>query len=278
MVYLNNHVTFYLFFNFIFSYLFFEVESFVPLGRIAHTAITVDNKLYFFGGVDINRYDTSEVFYLDLTKPFDAVAPSWNDISASSAIPFRSAWAAVTLTNDSNNPTIYLIGGTTQNETGEDSFTSLVHTFNPNSGRWDIPKIEGDESKRRRHIQAVTNDFENIYIFGGAADGLVGSETVQYFNDMIMLNTNDLTWSYGPIFNAPLRRHSYTATLSDGMIVYIGGIEITVDNITRDVDINQINIYDMKLSSWSVVVRVYISLLLQIFFMKFNLLFNYLIY
>ncbi len=257
MVYLNNYVSFYLLINFIFGYSFFEVESFVPLGRLAHSAITVDNKLYFFGGVDINRYDTSEVFYLDLTKPFDAVAPSWNDISASSAIPFRSAWAAITLTNNSNNPTIYLIGGTMHNENVEDSSISMVHTFNPNSNHWDIPTIRGKEPKRRRNIQSVTDDFGNIYVFGGGADSFVGSETVQYFNDMIILNTNDLTWSYGPIINAPLRQYAYTATLiSDSMIVYIGGIEHTVDNIGRDVDINKINLYNIKLATWSVMVCI----------------------
>ncbi len=111
MVYLNNYVTFYLLINFIFGYSFFEVESFVLLGRLAHTAITVDNKLYFFGGVDVSNIFTTDIFYLDLTKLFNAVAPSWNDISASSAIPFRSTWAAIALTSNNNNLTIYLIGG-----------------------------------------------------------------------------------------------------------------------------------------------------------------------
>ncbi len=203
IVYLNNYVIFYLFINFIFGYLFFEIESFVPLGRLAHTAITVDNKLYFFGG-DISGYDTTEVFYLDLTKPFNVISSSWNDISTSSAIPFRSTWAAIALTNNSNDPTVYLIGGTMHNENVEDSFISLVQTFNPNSNQWDIPIIRGKEPKRQREIQAITDDLGNIYVFGGGADSLVGSETIQYFNDMIILNTNDLTWSYGTIINAPL--------------------------------------------------------------------------
>jgi len=41
--------------------------------------------------------------------------------------------------------------------------------------------------------------------------------------------------------------------LSDGMILYIGGIEIDVDNTSRQADINQINLYNTKLASWSVV-------------------------
>ena len=99
------------------------------------------------------------------------------------------------------------------NESNEDSFTSLVYTFNPKSGQWSIPIIGGIEPKRRREIQAVTDDFGRIYVFGGAADDLVGSGTAQYFNDMIILDTNDLTWSYGPVINAPLRRYCYTASM-----------------------------------------------------------------
>ena len=74
---------------------------------------------------------------------------------------------------------------------------------------------------------------------------------------MVILNANDLTWSAGSTLNAPLRRRDYTATLlPDGRIVYIGGREMTADNVTRVVDINQINIYDTKSASWSVVVCI----------------------
>ncbi len=258
MVYLNNYVSFCLFFNLIFGYSFFEVESFVPIERRGHSAISVGNKLYFFGGVNVKHNPLSELFYLDLSKPFNAAAPSWNDISVSSTIPLGSAWAAVTLTNNNNNPNIYIIGGLMKNQSNEDSLDSLVYTFNPNSEQWDIPTIVGKEPKRRRNIQAVTDDFGKIYVFGGVIDSETGSEINQYFNDMIILNTNDLTWSYGPIINAPSRRYGYTATLlSDGTIIYIGGYELTVDNIEREVDINQISLYDTKLESWSVVVCIY---------------------
>jgi len=227
--------------------------------------------LYFFGGVDVRINSLSEVFYLDLSEPFNAAAPLWNDISVLSAIPFGSAWASVTLTNNNNNPNIYLIGGIMKNQNNEDSFISLVHTFNPISGQWSIPIIGGKEigrkePKRRKYIQAVTDDLGNIYVFGGAADNTIGLEC---FNDMIILNTNDLTWSYGSIINAPLQRCCYTATmLSDGTIIYIGGVEI-INNIVRDVDINQINLYDTKLSSWSVVVCIYTVIIIINVFVRF---------
>jgi hypothetical protein len=49
----------------------------------------------------------------------------------------------------------------------DDSFVSMVHTFNPNSGQWNIPIIGGIEPKRRGATQVVADDFGNIYSFGG---------------------------------------------------------------------------------------------------------------
>jgi N-acetylneuraminic acid mutarotase len=135
------------------------------------------------------------------------------------------------------------------------AFDTLVYQFDPKSGQWNRPIIKGGkEPIRRREYQAVVGD-ESIYMFGGAVDNLVGSDTVQFLNDLIIFNTNDLTWSEGSTLNTPIPRWDYTATiLSDGRIIYIGGIEHTVDDIYREVDINQINIYDTKSASWSVMV------------------------
>ncbi|CAI2174419.1 12457_t:CDS:1 [Funneliformis geosporum] len=247
-----NCISFHLFFILIF-YSFLRVESFIPLGRVSHSSILVENKLYFFGGdigLDIN-IDSNEVFYLDVSQQFDAEFPTWTDLTINSGIGFKSAFAAIALNNDNH---IYLIGGTMQNQNNEDSFTSLVHKFNPKSGQWEVPIIAGKEPARRRFIKAVADNFGNIYVFGGLADKFVGSNVVQYFNDMIILNTIDLTWSYGPVANAPLKRVLYTATiLPGGEILYIGGVEDS-DNALNVVDINQIYIFHTKNNVWSVMV------------------------
>jgi len=79
------------------------------------------------------------------------------------------------------------------NEDFSDSFISMVHAFNPKSGQWNISTIRGKELKRRRNIQAVSDDTGNIYIFGRYAGSSVGLETILFFDNMIILNTNDLT-------------------------------------------------------------------------------------
>ncbi|CAI2174420.1 12458_t:CDS:2 [Funneliformis geosporum] len=107
-----------------------------------------------------------------------------------------------------------------RNQNNEEYFTSLVHIFNPKSGQWEIPSITGKEPARRRFIQAVADNFGNIYVFGGLADKYVGNELNQYFNDMIIFNNNGLTWSDNLIGNAPSNRAIYTATIlpNDGFV------------------------------------------------------------
>ncbi|CAI2187925.1 4516_t:CDS:1, partial [Funneliformis geosporum] len=214
-------------FIFIIIYLFLRVDSFTPVERYVHSSVLIGNKIYFFGGYNGITY-TNEVFYLDVSQQFGTSLPPWTDLSLDSGIGFRCGWStAAALNGTNNNPTIYLIGGINTNQFREDSFTSLVHAFNPNSGKWNVPAIPGTQSVRRRDMQAVTDDTGKIYVFGGLVDRKTGSTTSQYFNDIIILNTNDLTLSYGSIVNSPLKRYLYTATiLPNGMIVYIAGWEV----------------------------------------------------
>ncbi len=133
-----------------------------------------------------------------------------------------------------------------------------------------MPIITGKVPEIRRAIQGVIDDFGKIYIFGGINDGIGQKNISKLFNDMIILNTKDLTWSDGPPVNTPLKRYSYTATLiSNGMILYIGGHEQISNNTFREVDINQINLYDTKLASWLVMVSIYSKIYFFLNFMKF---------
>jgi N-acetylneuraminic acid mutarotase len=87
--------------------LFLEIESFTPVGRIAYSSVLVKNKLYFFGGVD-KSFMSNEVFYLDVSQPFNIQVSPWNDLTPSAGIPY---WAAASLSDINNEKTIYLFGG-----------------------------------------------------------------------------------------------------------------------------------------------------------------------
>ncbi|CAI2179112.1 5637_t:CDS:2 [Funneliformis geosporum] len=185
--------------------MFFRVESFTPAGRTGHSSVFIGNKLYFFGG------GKNEKSY--------------------SGICFRNCWGTTVAVNYNNNDmTIFHIGGYMLDHNNKNVLISLVQTFNPLSGQWNAPRITGVEPLRRVNIQAIADDIGKIYVFGGVSSGTES----EFFDDIIILNVNDLMWSYGSIANPAFNRVLYTATLlSNGMIAYIGGVEETTDNIQK---------------------------------------------
>jgi N-acetylneuraminic acid mutarotase len=239
-----KYQSFYLFF--IIS-LFLEVESFIPGGRLAHSSVLVENKLYFLGGVvdNDNNFCSNEVFYLDVSKPFNMQAPLWTDLTPNAGIPFRSCFGSVSLNKINNEQTIFLFGGITLDiATNNDYFPSIIYSLNLNSLKWNTPAVKGNPPARRKETKSIT-DSGKMYTFSGVVDNTIGSTTVQYLNDMTIFNTADSSWS---IISTPVSgRASYTATLlEDGNIVYIGGYEDT----PKDVDISQIILYNTKSSTW----------------------------
>ena len=239
-----NYISLYLFFLFSLCS-FYEIESFIPVGRHAHSSVFTGNKLYFFGGrLSSNEY-SDDVFYLDLSQSFDMAAPPWNDLTPIVRIPFRSGWATASFSNISNEPTIYLFNGLTPgDDVNEFIKVPDIYSFEINSFTWSTPIIKGSPPKRRMRMQSVIDNTGKMYIFGGMANAEVGS-TIKFFNETIIFNTVELSWS---INNSPVdRRASYTATLlSNGIIVYIGGF-----NGTKLIDISQIDIYDTYSLTWS---------------------------
>src|SRR6185436_14858169 len=113
----------------------------------------------------------------DVSQTFNIASPPLTDLTASAKIPFSSAWATISLINDNDNPTIYLIGGLMRNPTSnEDIFISNVHTFNIKTLECKLPYINGKSPERRSNVRAV-DDSGKIYIFGGIAFPSVGSTT-----------------------------------------------------------------------------------------------------
>src|SRR5205807_1116091 len=93
----------------------------------------------------------NEVFYLDVSQPFNIASPPWNDLTVNGGMPIRNCWGAASLSDANNEQNIYLFGGITDDIiTNNDSFKSLVYQFNIKSGRWEIPIIKGKAPERRR--------------------------------------------------------------------------------------------------------------------------------
>jgi len=194
-----------------------------------------------------------------MSQQFHIGSPPFTDITEKQGIPFNSSFGTALLKDKDNEKTIFLFGG----YTSDNSTKFEISTLDVKSGNRNRPVTSGKVPERRLSIQGVIDDLGKIYIFGGA-----NFNGTSYFNDMIILNTNDLTWSYGPTFNTLLKKMAYTATLlSNGMIVYIGGQELTDGGQVREVDINQISLYNTTSNTWKVEVCM---IVIVTFFMKFS--------
>ncbi|CAB4385365.1 unnamed protein product [Rhizophagus irregularis] len=243
-----SYKSFYLFLIFALKYIFFGVESYIPVGRIGHSSILIGNKIYYFGGITDVGASLNDVFYLDLSQPFNVANPPWIKITD---IPFGSSWGSVALDN-SNNTEVYLFGGITDDvNTQKDSFKSFVYKFNINSLSWNIPAVSGIAPSRRIEMKAISDNSGKIYIFGGAANLLVGAQTRTFFSDMIIFDIADSSWSINTAVNG---RATYSATLlSNGIIVYVGGFEPFNGNndVVLIADISKILLFDTNSLTWS---------------------------
>ena len=99
----HNYISFFL----AFIHLYLEIDSFTPTGRYGHSSVVVGNRLYFFGGNKNSFNCSNEVFYLDISQPFNIASPPWNDLAAKEGMQIRSCWETVSL-SESNN-IIYLV-------------------------------------------------------------------------------------------------------------------------------------------------------------------------
>src|SRR5688572_2570940 len=110
----------------IFFHGFPRIETFTPVGRLAHSSVLVGSGLYFFGG------NNNLVFYLNISQSFSSENPPWVDLTSLAGVPFGSAFATASLVNVSNHPTVYIFGGY---KLGPPSF---MYAFNPQTLDWNI--------------------------------------------------------------------------------------------------------------------------------------------
>ena|SRR5688572_9377567 len=109
----HNNVSFCLF---LLIYLFIGVETFIPLGRFGHSSVLVGKKLYFFGG-EVKDFDClKEVFYLDLSQPFNTASPPFTE---NEGMFFKSCWGTFLLSELNNEQTVFSCGGGTTNVTNK---------------------------------------------------------------------------------------------------------------------------------------------------------------
>ncbi|KAF0526948.1 galactose oxidase [Gigaspora margarita] len=232
----------------------FVISDDYPSSRWQQTASLVNNKLYYFGGIgEINYNSVNEVWYLDLSSPFNVSMPPWHKDQGLPPIIYASSCVSPI------DNSVFLIGGIRPSITNTDYvfYPSEVYEFYPNTSYWNFLNITGYNSSfnTRYAIEAVVDNDGKIFIFGGTNSNIsnYSNTTVIRYNDMHMFDTTTMKWSTLNIFqNVPLPCNNYAAVLlPTAEIIYIGGLELPRLGPLRLVDMKTIRLFNTKAFTWS---------------------------
>ncbi|CAI2178515.1 17883_t:CDS:1 [Funneliformis geosporum] len=198
------------------------MKSFKPSHRYMHTTTLVNNKLYILGGhqsINSTIDAGKEFFYLDVSISFNAQNLLWYDLTSINIIPTH---AFATTVRGVNNDALIVYGG--RNLTNAETM-ALIYVFDTQSNSWYIPSTTGVNYVKRRGLTAEMDDNGKVYLFGGwLIDG-------DYVNEMLILDTVNLTWRQGSSLDAPTPRINYGAVfLPNQNIIYLGGMMHTNEN------------------------------------------------
>ncbi|PKY59941.1 galactose oxidase [Rhizophagus irregularis] len=186
---------------------------FIPGPRSGHTATLIGDKIYFIGGTDFSLTEESDIFY------YNGIA--WVDLN--NQVSGQDADMPLQLGNTASNigglkqDLIFFIGGTR---------FSIIYQLDTKTNKITSPIITGSFPNRDNLIFMSTVFYGGIiYLFGGGEiDTKTGITTL--YNNHYIFDTINLNWKEGGLINAPPPRYKHTATLANGIIYYIGGIQI----------------------------------------------------
>lgn len=148
-----------------------------PQGRLCHTAVVNDNKMYIYGG-HITQ-PSSEYFHTvkqDLYE-YNMITREWREIPAGEGAPRRTEHTAIVYNNS-----MVVFGGYSGN-----GYENSVMVFNFATQQWTQLEANGEApSARSAHTAVVVGN--SMYIFGGW-------NGVHCMNDLHELNFETNTWT-----------------------------------------------------------------------------------
>jgi N-acetylneuraminic acid mutarotase len=212
----------------IFYIIFFHIivnincQQYVPKERSLHTATLVGTKIYFLGGAE-NPESTkflNDFFYLDVSKSFDKekALPFIDLTNKASEIPPH--YGAATTVFGALKDSIFFFGG----DIGKSNDQSrLTYLFNATQEKWEMVTVSQSIVSRKMVMDAITDNNDKIYIFGG---GIVGVDSINsyYSNEMMNFGIIDKTWTITKTELVGRDGHTATFLPDTGEIIYIGGM------------------------------------------------------
>lgn len=184
--------------------------QFMPGPRVGHTANIVGGKIYIIGGYNFSgNHATSDVFYLSGNPLI------WTDLNSQGVnIPFKNGHSANV--GGPNQDIIFIIGGPQLQN------INSVYQFDTKTNKLNAPITLGNAPDLGRLFMVSVINGGKIYLFGG--NDVNNADLL--FNNLYIFDTINLNWYVGSIINAPPPTKKLTATLVNGVIYYIGGVQV----------------------------------------------------
>ncbi|RIA87925.1 hypothetical protein C1645_877727 [Glomus cerebriforme] len=232
--------------------------QYVPMGRSLHTATLIGTKIFFFGGATgtINGVlqPSGDFFYLDLSNSFDKTTGTLPFVDLSDkALEVPTHFGAAATAFGEPKDSIFLFGG----DMGKfnDVQTKLIYLFNSSQLEWEfLVNVKGNKPEREMVLNAVTDNNNKIYVFGGGFNHEfgIGQTSYVYSGEMNIFDPINHSWSSGE--GGRIGRDGHTATFlpDTGEIIYIGGINAG----TGLIDIANLEIYDTTSDTWRIQMTV----------------------
>jgi len=156
---------------------FVDINTSCPPGRLCHTAVVNNSKMYIYGG-HITQ-PSSEYFHTvkqDLYE-YDLITREWREIAAGEGAPRRTEHTAVVYNNS-----MVVFGGYSGN-----GYENSVMVFDIETQQWRQLVTKGEApSARSAHTAVVVG--QSMYVFGGW-------NGIYCMNDLHELNFETCTWS-----------------------------------------------------------------------------------
>ncbi|PKC67293.1 galactose oxidase [Rhizophagus irregularis] len=209
------------------------------LRRYLHTATFINSNLYILGGRSNYDNDTGkQFFYYNFDAPLYVNNMYWNNETSINIVPSHRGAAAVN--GGTNNEKLILYTG------NSDNFTDpLIYSFDIRTNLWtSLKTTNNDIIIGKNQLQGVVDHKKKMYLFGGRATNNIDGD----LNDMLILDTINLSWKKGNSINAPSPRRNYGATFlpNNNNIIYIGGV-----NGGDHLPLDEVYLYDTINDVWS---------------------------
>jgi N-acetylneuraminic acid mutarotase len=187
-----------------------------PTARYHHTSVTIDRKLYIFGG-------TSQGSQRNELYSWDKDTGCWTNLSTPLAGTVPSVRYAHTATVIDGK--MYIFGG----HTGS-SYLNDLHVYDPAARTWtnlSYPLFGSAPSARLYHM--AFGAYGKLWIYGGNISSRVG--------DLHTYDPTTKTWSQLTTTNTPSARESASVVVMDGVAYFFGGYTTGVVNALHALDL-----------------------------------------